>query len=256
MHIPASVFSRTWLVMSLAELGAFAEGTAFAEEEVRIAESVDQPASFVHASFITGLLYLRKGDLHKAIPALERGLGLCQIWNMRWVAQMASPLGYAYALSGRVAKAVPLLEQAVRQNFSTSAMNTLRTIYLSEVYLLAGRRDEASQLAEQTLKLARQYNELSNQAWALRLLGEIAARCDPPKSELAETSYHQAIAFAEELGMRPLQAHSHCGLGILYTKIGRWQQAREELSTAITLYRTMDMTFWLPQAEAALAQVT
>jgi tetratricopeptide (TPR) repeat protein len=53
LPVPASVFSRTWLVMSLAELGAFAEGTACAEEEVRIAESVDQPASFVHASFST-----------------------------------------------------------------------------------------------------------------------------------------------------------------------------------------------------------
>jgi tetratricopeptide (TPR) repeat protein len=135
-------------------------------------------------------------------------------------------------------------------------MNTLRIIYLSEAYLLAGRRDEAIQLAEHTLKLARQYDELGNQAWALRLIGEIAARCDPPKSELAETSYRQAIAFAEELGMRPLQAHSHRGLGLLYTKIGRWQQAREELYTAITLYRAMEMQFWLPQAEAALAQVT
>jgi tetratricopeptide (TPR) repeat protein len=132
-------------------------------------------------------------------------------------------------------------------------MNTLRIIYLSEVYLLAGRRDEASQLAERTLKLARQYNELSNQAWALRLFGEIAARGDPPQIASAETSYRQAIAFAEELGMRPLQAHSHRGLGILYTNIGRREQARAELSTAIALYHAMNMTFWLPQAEAALA---
>ena len=56
--------------------------------------------------------------------------------------------------------------------------------------------------------------------------------------------------------MRPLQAHSHRGLGIVYTKIGRREQAREELSTAITLYRAMEMQFWLHQAEAALVQVT
>jgi hypothetical protein len=35
----------------------------------------------------------------------------------------------------------------------------------------------------------------------------------------------------------------------------RREQAHTELSTAIDLYRSMEMTFWLPEAEAALAQV-
>ena len=55
--------------------------------------------------------------------------------------------------------------------------------------------------------------------------------------------------------MCPLQAHCHRDLGTLYAKTGRQEQARTELSTAIEMYRAMDMTFWLPQAEAALAQV-
>jgi len=54
--------------------------------------------------------------------------------------------------------------------------------------------------------------------------------------------------------MRPLQAHCHLGLGTLHAKIGLREQARPALSAAIALYRAMDMTFWLPQAEAALAQ--
>jgi predicted ATPase len=256
MHVPASVFSRTWLIASLAELGAFAEGATCAEEEVRIAESVDQPACFVHASFSTGLLYCRQEALHKAMPALERGLGLCQVWNMRiWGAQIAALLGYAYALSGRVAEAVPLLEQAVRQNFSTSALNTLRMIYLSEAYLRAGRSDEAIQLAQRTLELARQYDELSNQAWVLRLLGDIYSQDDLADVQRAEVSYRQALLLAEEVGMRPLQAHTHRGLGILYTQMGRREQARKELSAAIALYRAMEMQFGLPQAEAALRQI-
>ena len=77
----------------------------------------------------------------------------------------------------------------------------------------------------------------------------------PRTCEQAEAHYRQALALAEELGMRPLQAHCHRGLGTLYAKIGQREQARAELSTAIDLYRAMDMTFWLPQAEAALAQV-
>jgi hypothetical protein len=54
--------------------------------------------------------------------------------------------------------------------------------------------------------------------------------------------------------MRPLQAHCHFSLGTLYARAGRSKQARTALSTAIALCRTMDMSFWLPQAEAALAQ--
>jgi class 3 adenylate cyclase len=64
----------------------------------------------------------------------------------------------------------------------------------------------------------------------------------------------QALALVEKLGMRPLVAHCHLGLGMLYSQIGRVQQACAELTTAIELYRAMDMTFWLPQAEAALAK--
>jgi len=71
----------------------------------------------------------------------------------------------------------------------------------------------------------------------------------------AEVYYQQALALAEELGMRPLQAHCHHGLGTLYAITGQPEQARTALSTAIDLYRTMDMTLWLPRAEATLAQV-
>ena len=55
--------------------------------------------------------------------------------------------------------------------------------------------------------------------------------------------------------MRPLQAHCHRGLGTLYATTGQREQARADLSAAIELYRAMDMTFWLPQAETALVQV-
>jgi tetratricopeptide (TPR) repeat protein len=256
LHIPASVYSCTWLVASLAELGAFTEGMVRNEEGVQIAESVDQPASVVQAGFSSGLLYLRKGDLHKAIAVLERGLELCKVWNIGgWFANLASHLGYAYALSGRVAEAVHILEQTVGSKVLTVGMGILWMAYLSEAYLWAGRRDEATQLAERALKRAHQHNELGNRVWILRLLGEIAMRRDPPELKQAEGYYRQAMVLADELGMCPLQAHCHLGLGTLYAKIGCWEQARVELSAAIELYRAMDMTFWLPQAEAAMAQV-
>jgi tetratricopeptide (TPR) repeat protein len=126
--------------------------------------------------------------------------------------------------------------------------------YVSEAYLLAGRMQEAVQLARRALDLARTHKERGYQAWALRLLGEIAAHQDPPEIAQAEAHYQQALALAEDLGMRPLVAHCHLGLGTLYAATGQREPARAALSAAIELYRAMEMTFWLPQAEAALAQ--
>ncbi|MGH8057998.1 MAG: tetratricopeptide repeat protein [Candidatus Entotheonellia bacterium] len=114
---------------------------------------------------------------------------------------------------------------------------------------------EAVQLAGRALDLSRAHKERGYQAWALRLLGEIAAHQDPPEVEPAEHHYRQALALAGELGMRPLQAHCRLGLGQLYARMGRSDEARTELAAAIESYRGMEMAFWLPQAEVALAQV-
>jgi tetratricopeptide (TPR) repeat protein len=126
---------------------------------------------------------------------------------------------------------------------------------VGEAALLAGRLEAAHTHAVQALTLACERQERGHQAYALRLLGEIVARHAPPEAEQADAHYRQALALAEELGMRPLQAHCHRGLGTLYAATGQREQARAELSMAITMYQAMEMTFWLPQAEAALAQV-
>jgi tetratricopeptide (TPR) repeat protein len=126
---------------------------------------------------------------------------------------------------------------------------------LGEAQMLAGRLEEAQDLAEQALTFAREHQERGNQAYALRLLGGIATRRNPPDVDAAAAHYHQALTLADELGMRPLQAHCHHGLGTLYAEIGQREQARAELSTAIEMYHSMDMPFWLPQAETAMAQV-
>ena len=163
----------------------------------------------------------------------------------------------AYTLSGRVTNAVALLTQALEQTKSTELFGDelLCRLSLGEAQLLAGDLEEAHALAEGVLTLTRKHQERGNQAYALRLLGDIAARRDPPEIDLAEAHYQHALALADELGMRPLQAHCHCGLGTLYGLRGWSEQARAELSTAIDMYRDMEMAFWLPQAEVALTQV-
>ena len=253
-----SVQSLAYLAACHGELGMFAEGSVLGEEGLQIAETVGDPSSLMWASYGTGLLSLCQGDLPRALPRLERALAICREADLPiFGPRMAAALGAAYTLSGRVADAVALLTPAMEQIRATdmAGFHALCSLPLGEAHLLAGRLEESHTLAERTLALARTRQEHANEAYVLRLLGEIAAQREPPEIEQAEAHYGQALALASELGMRPLQAHCHRGLGTLYVKIGYREQATDELSIAIELYKAMDMTFWLPQAEAALAQV-
>jgi tetratricopeptide (TPR) repeat protein len=252
IQIP-SVRSRSWLVSCLAELGEFTEGMACGAEAVQIAEAAGHLSSAIFAQIRLGTLALRRGDLQHAIFILERAFASCQAANLALFLQgVARHLGLAYALAGRGAEALPLFEQVVEQAVADTQGGT--ALLKGEGYLLAGHLEEARPLAERALTLSRTHKAHGNEAWSLRLLGEIALQGHPSNVEQAELYYRQALALADELGMRPLQAHCHLGLGMLYVKAGQREQARAELSMAIALYRAMDMHFWLPQAEAALAQ--
>ena len=190
------------------------------------------------------------------MQVLEQGLALCRASGSRTnLRSIAASLGYASALQGRLAEGCALLEEAVSEGLRTGALRAqaYRVAWLSEVYRLMGRGAEAWQHARQALDLARQQKARGEEAVALHQLGAVYAHTAPSDAEQAKAHYQQALALAE--AARPLQAHCHRGLGMLYATIGQREQARTELSMAIDLYRDMEMTFWLPKTEAALAQV-
>ena len=229
-----------------------------AEDGLRIAETGNDLFSLIEACDGVSVVCRHQGDVQRAIPMLERAMGLCQDWHIpALLPRLTAALGLAYALDGRVTAGLALVEHGMEQEVARGRPRHLAPMVacLSEAYLLAGRLEEARQRAAQALDLARQYQQRGNQAWALWLLGESTARQASPEVEPAVGHYRQALALAEELGMRPLQAHCHRGLGTLYGQTGQREQARAALSTAIDLYRDMEMTFWLPQAEAVLARV-
>ena len=258
---------RLWCIKSQARLaevlgilGEFAEGRRHGEEALRLA-MVDgewQRDAPIYARARLGCLYLAQGDLEAAIRVFEEGLALCRATGQRaslWA--ITGGLGEAYAHTGRVAEGLALLEEARRDGLRTGRLGggyVTHLRQLSAVYLLAGRFDEAWQHACQAFDLAREQKVRGNEALALFQLGAVHAQASPPDVQPAEARYREALTLAEALGMRPLQAHCHRGLGTLYAKTGRREQARAALATAIELYRAMEMTFWLPQAEAALAE--
>ena len=215
--LPA-VFWRTWLIFSLAELGEFHEAMPIAEESVRIAEAADQPFSVAEAQGALGHLACVKGEPLLGIPALERSVTLCREYKLAVLSPvMVGSLGHAYALAGRLSDAVPTLEEAVALGVSMGAMwwQARRLAELGEAYLLAGRVDDAMVMAEDALAVADAHGERANRAYVLRLLGEVASRRTPPDFEAADRQLSQALAVAEDLGLRPLAAHCRRGLGTL-----------------------------------------
>ncbi len=252
----APVVTRDPLVLSLAELGEMAEGIARGEEAVRIAEMVGQPFSLVSAYSYLSYLYLVKGDIKKALPLLERSLHVCQDAHVPpfLSSHVKASLGYAYLHSDRLPEALALLEEAVNQARG-GPRDVLHRSWLGEAYLLVNQREKAIEVARRALELARDRKVRGSEARTLRLLGEIAAHKDPPDVEQAEHQYHQALALAEELGMRPLMAHCHLGLGKMYRRIGNLPQAKEHLTTATAMMRDMEMGLWLEKAEAELREV-
>jgi tetratricopeptide (TPR) repeat protein len=125
---------------------------------------------------------------------------------------------------------------------------------LGGAYLLDGRLADATRIAEDGLAAARQRGQRGVEGQVLRLLGDVAAHPDRVEVDIADTHYRQALALAEELGMRPLMAHCHLGLGVLYRRAGKRQEAQEHLTTAGTMFGEMDMRYWRGQAETEMRE--
>jgi DNA-binding NtrC family response regulator/tetratricopeptide (TPR) repeat protein len=241
---------RAWLTLTLGYLGQFVEGISLGEETIQIAESGGHEFDCIVATNALGSIYVIKGDLDRAVPLLERSLALARAWSsVGW--STVGFLGQAYARSERYDEAFRLFQEVPAT--STQAMGEARSsrfCQLGEIYLLAGRLAEASEHARQALDLARDRKQRSFEALALRLLAEVASHRDRFQPGEAEACCRQALALAGELGMRPLVAHCHLGLGKLSRRTGTREQAHEHLTTATTMYREMGMTYWLEQAEA------
>ena len=129
-------------------------------------------------------------------------------------------------------------------------------VILIEGYVAVGGVAMARPLAQEALAVAQERIEHGFETYALHQLGVIAAQGEVPDVTAATHYYQYAIALAQELGMRPLLAHLHCRMGTLHSHLGQHAQATVALSTAVDVYRALAMTFWLPQAELALARVS
>jgi tetratricopeptide (TPR) repeat protein len=253
LALPPAVHSRAYLARTLAEQGMFEEGDAHGHEALRMAQALDHPFSVLWACLGHAYLYSLRGEFSQATRLLERAAALCRQWSITtYMPVTMASLGHAYAWSGRLEEGLSLLHQALAlyESAGIGYAHSISVVQLGEAYVLADRPEDARAGADSAATLARERGERGYELYARRLRGEIAAFSGPPGAPEAEAQYRETLAAAEELGMRPLAAHCHFGLGKLYRCTGELARAEEGLTAATTMYREMNMQFWLDRAEA------
>jgi class 3 adenylate cyclase/tetratricopeptide (TPR) repeat protein len=253
--IPASVFNRVFLVSSLAQLGRFAEAAEHEAEAIRLAEPTQHAFTIGQAHSAAGNLRLLKGDWAKACSLIEQGLAVARAGNViRLLPVMVPSSAWVLAQLGEATEALSRVREGeqVLERLAARGLVILGWAYhaLGRACLLLGRLDEARRLGDRAVEFSPRQPGFA--AHALHLLGDIATHPDRFDAESGEAHYRKALALAEPRGMRPLVAHCHLGLDKLYRRTGKRQQAQEHLTIATTMYREMDMRFWLEQAEAEM----
>jgi class 3 adenylate cyclase/tetratricopeptide (TPR) repeat protein len=239
-----SVLIRTFLAGSLVDTGNFAEAEVHLEAGCRIADELRHGYSSAMIYAIVGQLLIERGELVRATEVLERMLAVCkeeEVWAMYPV--IAARLVSVYARRGRTDEAIATLEQALQPSvYRRGATYTWLYLYLAagEAYLTAGRHEDARTYVEQAEALARLNGEQAHLACVLKLRGDLeAALRDDDAPARAERSYGDALALADSRGMRPLAAHCHLGLGKIFARCGRREEATDHLSRAGGLFREL-----------------
>jgi tetratricopeptide (TPR) repeat protein len=252
MAASPSVYDRCWLVLSLAQLGRFARASEYEAEAIRLAEPMHHAFTIGLAYYAASTFRLLKGDWAKARSLYEHCIDVVRTGNVvnvlpRAVASSAwvlAQLDKAGEALNRVREGQQLIEREVARGFV--GYHGLNYHLLGRACLLLGRLDEARRLGERAVISSS--NQPGSAAHALHLLGDIATHPERFDAESGEAYYRKALGLAEPRGMRPLVAHCHLGLGKLYRRTGERGHAREHLATATTMYREMDMRFYLEQA--------
>jgi class 3 adenylate cyclase/tetratricopeptide (TPR) repeat protein len=254
MALLPSVYCRTVMAWSLAELGEFAAAAHAAREATAIAERAGHGHSRAFAALGLGTVHWRRGTLPEAIATLEAARDLCESGHLPAVLlEVAAPLASAYVESGRAAEAIVLLEHAIAQAIALRHRigHWLRAGGLGEAYLAEGRLDEALPMTQLYVEITRLVGARGSHAWAQRLVAEALARAGPDHGD-ANAAFTAALALAEELDMRPLQVRALLGRAAHDLENGAVGLARADLDSALGLLADLDMPAL--RARAALAR--
>ena len=254
-NLTSYVASCSWLAFVLADEGDFEQAERWLDRARARAETGRHPYSRAIAWTFAGLIAAARGQIERAVEPLARSLELCRESQLAvWEPVPSCALGLCLVLLDRKEDGVTLLERGVQlsEALGINAYLARWTTDLGEGLLASGAADRARSAGERALELARAHGEPGHEAAARRLMGDIAAHAEPIDLDAAGVHYRAALALAEELGMRPLCARIHLGLGELLRRRGELFEAEEHVARATVLFSDLGMRFWLERSEPEL----
>jgi class 3 adenylate cyclase/tetratricopeptide (TPR) repeat protein len=251
---PIYVSLSAWRAEAQAALGDFPQAFISAREALRVATDIHHPTSLAVANRYLGYVHSLRGEMDTAVPFLERGLATAREHDLFHATIFSSAhLAYALVLLGERERGLEFLARArqISTRIITPRWYHYGTVTAS-AYLAAGCLEEGRTEIRLGLAAATERNAWGHRATWLRLEAEVLAQGDLAG---ARERLEEALALAAQSRMRPEVAHCHLSLGKLYRRTGKTQEAREHLTTAVTMYREMGMNFWLAQAVAAVGSL-
>jgi tetratricopeptide (TPR) repeat protein len=252
---PPSAFDRFFLAQSLAQLGRFSEVAEVNAEAMRAAAQGTQIITVGIACHGAASAAILRGDWAEAQAIIERWMPVARSGDLpiqlvaatAHAACVSAYLGNAHEALERYALGKELIERLLAKG--PSALHGFIDFLLACTALRLGNLGEARQLCERAAQLR------DSAGYAMCLHGDIATHPDGFDPARAESYFRRALSLAEPNGMRPLQSLSQLGLGRLYRRIGRLEDARTALSQSVKMLHAMEMTFWLSEAEAELLKI-
>lgn len=248
-----STIARHYLILSLIQLGRFSEAATHVKDLFRLAGPTHGRATGL-AQLSEAIRLLSMGDWAHAGPFIEQSIETFRSSNNYLTLTHAVPmsawslaqLGETSEATRRVQEGESLLEKQTADG--TIAQYGMDYVRLGRAVLQMDRLDDAQRFANCAMRLAPSHPGPA--AHVQNLLGDIAMRRNRFDAQMGEIHYRKALALAQPRGMRPLVAHCHFGLGKLHQRLANRERANEHFTAATTLYREMDMLFWLEQADA------
>jgi tetratricopeptide (TPR) repeat protein len=238
-------WSRSHLLLGMAELGKFDKIEEIGDEAIEIAEQVKNVFTLVLTYAFIGMAKLRLGKIDSALSLLEKGHKLCRLSKIPFGYPFAAgSLGYAYLLANEPKRALTVLEEGTKPSNLQGAIWIVHPMtVLADTYRAVRDIALATETASRALKLANEGEARGFEAWAM--LGMARINNTAERLEEAKQWYQRGLQQATNLAMRPLVAHCHKGLSNYYLSLGNDKEAQLENKKAIEIYSSLGMTHWL-----------
>jgi class 3 adenylate cyclase/tetratricopeptide (TPR) repeat protein len=257
--VPLQVQDGYVLLQSLGALGRFAEAAPHRADLIAFVDAIDHPYAICVAYHAAANLSLAQGELLEARSSYRRvirvadtaGILIMRAATVHAMAFVLAQLGETAEAFALVREGEELLERAVAKGLLFDLVVGFRN--LSYACLLLGQVADAKRFADRAVEFSSVRPEYY--PWVLQVLGNLASHPASFDFNLAERHYYEAIALSEPQGRRPLIAHCRFRLGRLYAVRGQRKEAQTQLDIAATMFREMDMSFWLKQAESAMKEL-